>query len=86
MKDYEIFSKCDKCGNSNNPPGVQYKVGKFDPRSQELNDEEINHRFGYARDVDMWNKRRIGEKADEYLMRTCRNCGYKWPEKVRGEI
>jgi len=27
----------------------------------------------------------FGCEIKDYLMRTCRNCGYKWPEKCKGE-
>jgi len=66
MKDFDIATPCVKCGYSGNAASVEYRVGRFDPIEQ----QNIS--------IVTFGKRPI----DEYLLRSCQRCGYKWPERT----
>lgn len=74
MEAFELVRTCKKCGRScidGNAPTVEYKVGVWDPMIRE---NIIVGAMG------------IKPKDHEYLLRTCRRCGYKWPERcIDGE-
>jgi hypothetical protein len=69
MEAFELVRTCPKCGRScynGDTPTVEYRVGIWDP----MNLENIM-------------RASLGDKPEdyEYLLRTCRWCGYKWPER-----
>ena len=64
MKPFLLSRKCDKCGFYTKIPDIEYKVGIF----EEVGQKNICNTM-------------IGDiKQDDYLLRTCQRCGYKWPE------
>ena len=68
MKEFELDSMCPKCGNWgwNATPSVEYKTGIFDIQFQQ---SLSSNTFGE-------------NNYPEYLLRTCKRCGYKWPERT----
>jgi len=66
MHPFQIQRSCSKCGFYAKIPGIEYKTGIFNI----LNQEEITNTT-------------IGDtRPDEYLLRRCLRCGYKWPERT----
>ena len=54
------------------------KCGNFDE------DAFVEYKVGVFDPVGQENVPtiRFGERGDGYLLRTCRRCGYKWPERT----
>jgi len=72
MKEFDIGAPCPKCGYFEENAFVEYRVGPFDPGSALL-----DHLLSRQSITDA-----TGSSVNEYLLRTCRRCGYKWPERV----
>ena len=68
MKEFGLYHKCIKCGfdNANRIPDIEYKTGIFDTQFQQSISSSTFSEKNYP----------------DYLLRTCRQCGYKWPERT----
>lgn len=69
MKEFKLDRPCAKCGYTEEPAMLDYKVGIFNEQTKE----------------NICNTR-IGEEIDDYLMRTCSRCGYRWAEECLNEV
>jgi len=67
MHPFQISRSCSKCGFYAKTPGIEYKIGIFNVLTQDSVCTSIT--IGDAR-------------PDEYLLRVCQRCGYKWPERT----
>jgi len=65
MKEFNHYSNCIKCAEDASKPAF------------------IEYKVGIfdSNGQENINIRTHGEPSEGYLMRTCRVCGYKWPEK-----
>ena len=67
MKYFNIDSSCKKCRYLGHA-SVEYKVGVFSECMQEH--------------ISTTHITRSDRPIDEYLLRTCQRCGYKWAERT----
>lgn len=65
MKTFVLSTRCPKCDHYAKPANVEYKVGVFNIATQE---------GAFTGSIG-------AKKIDEYMLRTCVRCRYKWPEK-----